>query len=213
MKKQSLSWLLILALSAAAIAEDPTLWKDGLAYLGKVRVDPRTRTVFADGRVNQVSGLVELLACGPGGKVHESVLVLDVNPLDLQTALLLIGLKPGKPPQALGEGAPEGPKVDIWVEWVANGRRRSVPAGQLVYNIKNRRPLTRAPWIFTGSVIVDGEFKALAEESLVATYWDPWAIINLGSPEGADDEIIFVNKRVVPPLDTPVTVRFSPARQ
>lgn len=188
----------------------PAIWKDGIALLGTVHVDPATRTVSVDGWVNQVSGPIELLACGKAGKTHESVFVLDVNPLDLQTGLLLLGLKPGTPPTGLGEGPPGGPDLEIRVEWKEKGKLRTLPAERFVLNLETKKPLTAVPWLFTGSVIEDGEFKALAEESLVATYWDPWAIINLGAACGTNDEILYVNPRTVPPLNTPITMRFQP---
>lgn len=180
---------------------------DDMVRMGGVTVDARARTVSVTGWVNQVSGAIELLACGPGGKTHESVFVLDVNPLYLQTGLLLLGVRPGRPPAGLGTGRPSGTKVDLWVDWEEGGRRRSERAERFVYNAQARSVLPKTPWIFTGSVVEDGEFKALAEESLVATYWDPWAIINLPLPCGADDEILGVNTNLVPPLRTPITFR------
>lgn len=198
---------------AAASGGEPAaapVWKDGVAHLGSVRVDPRTRTVLADGWVNQVSGPIELLACGKGGKTHESVFVLDVHPLDLQTGLLLLGLEPGTPPSGLGQPGAAGPVLDIHVDWELKGKRRSLPAERFILHVERQQPLKKIPWLFTGSTIEDGEFKALAEESLVATYWDPWAILNIGDPAGADDEILAVNKRLIPPLNTPITMRFRP---
>ena len=182
---------------------------NGVAAVGSVRVDSRARTVTATGWVNQVVGPIELLACGPGGKTHESVFVLDVNPVDLQTGLLLLGLKPGTPPTALGEGQPRGTPVDIWVDWQEGGRVRSRRAESFVFNIEARKVLPSTPWIFTGSVFEDGEFKALAEQSLVMTYWDPWGIINLPLPCGSNDEILVVNTNTVPKIRTPITFRIQ----
>jgi len=191
----------------SAGAPPAPVWVDGLAVVGSVRVDPAARAVIATGWVNQVLGPIELLACGPGGKTHESVFVMDVNPLDLQPALLLLGLKPGTPPTALGQGQPVGPKLDIWIEWADQGTQRKERAERFVVNVENDKPLPKTPWIFTGSVFEEGEFKALAEESLVATYLDPWAIVNLPLACAANDEILTVNERLVPPVKTPVTFR------
>ncbi|MBP7829076.1 MAG: hypothetical protein KA248_04080 [Kiritimatiellae bacterium] len=216
MKPALLRITVLLALAAGiparggdpAAAPAPPVWKDGVAVLGSVRVDPSTRTVLATGWVNQVSGAIELLACGKGGKTHESVFVLDVHPLDLQTGLLLLGLQPGTPPAGLGQPGAAGPVLDIRVDWEIKGKRRSLPAERFLLHVGRNRPLKNTPWLFTGSAIEDGEFKALAEESLVATYWDPWAIVNIGDAVGADDEILAVNKKAVPPLHTPITMRF-----
>lgn len=181
-----------------------------ITTVGAVQVDSLSKTVVISGWVNQVSGAIELLACGPGGKTHESVFVLDCNPVDMQTALLLLGLKPGTPPTGLGQGRPKGTALEIWVDWLEDSNPRSLRAETFVVNVENKRqPLPETPWIFTGSVIEGGEFKALAEESLIVTYWDPWAIINLPLPCGSNDEILSVNSNCVPALKTPVTFRIK----
>lgn len=180
-----------------------------VATLGSVQVDVRTKTVVISGWVNQVVGPIELLACGPGGKTHESVFVLNCNPVDMQAGLLLLGLKPGTPPTGLGQGQPKGTALDIWVDWLEGSKPMSLRAENFVVNVENKRKtLPKTPWIFTGSVVEDGEFKALAEQSLVVTYWDPWAIVNLPLPCGSNDEILSVNTNCVPALKTPVTFRF-----
>jgi hypothetical protein len=204
--------VIALALAPFAVGQDsaptsPPVWDGQVARLGGVTVDPQTRTLTASGWVNQVSGPIELLACGPGGKTHESVFVLDVNPVDLQAGLLLLGLKPGKPPAGLGTGRPEGTGLEIRVEWNDSTGSRSERAESFVYNTEAGRVLPETPWIFTGSVMEDGEFKALAEESLIVTYWDPWAIVNIPLACGSNDEILFVNEKLVPAVRTPVTFR------
>ena len=188
----------------------PVRWEGDQAVLGSVRLDAATKTVSATGWVNQTSGAIEVLACGVQGKVHESVFVLALNPLDLQAALLLAGLKGGPPMAAIGQGPPAGDPVDIWVDWQAGGEARSARAETFVWNTADNAGLPETPWTFTGSVVKEGRFKALAEESLVVTYWDPYAIVNLPLPCGADDEMLAVNSNAVPPNQTPVTLRFVP---
>lgn len=181
--------------------------------LGNVLVDPQHREIRVPGWVNITEGAIELLACGPGGKTHESVFVLDVNPLDLQAGLLLLGLKPGIPPTGLGEGPPRGTSVDLFIEWDQDGQQHAKRAESFVYNYEIEAALPDTHWIFTGSVIEDGQFKALAEESLIATYWDPWAIINIPLPCGSNDEILAVYRQAIPPLKTPVTMRIVPHQE
>ena len=187
------------------------VWSNGLAIVGTVLVDPSNRCVLAQGYVNQTNGLVELFACSPKGKTHESVLVLQVNPLDLHTGLLLLGLKPDGRPQDVGLWPKpwRGPQLDLWVEWQENGQSRRCRAEKLLKNDETKRALPETPWIFTGSVIEDGYFRALSEESLIATYWDPWALINLPLACGADDHILLANTQSVPPLGTPVRLRLQ----
>ena len=191
-------------------APSPVRWDGSLAYLGAVCVDSATKTVTATGWVNQTDGAIELFACGPKGKVHECVFVLALNPIDLQAALLLAGLKGGEPMPALGEGPPQGSPVDIFVEWEADGEPRRERAESFVWQINENAVLPEAPWIFTGSMIKEGRFMGFAEESLVATYWDPYALINLNHPAGSDDDLLHSNPRLVPPYGTPITMRFVP---
>ena len=188
----------------------PVRWEGETAILGSVRLDSATKTVSATGWVNQVAGTIEVLACGPAGKVHESVFVLTLNPLDLQAALLLAGLKGGEPMPAIGQGPPQGAPVDVFVDWQADGESKTARAEAFVWNVEDDAVLPETPWTFTGSMVKDGQFKALAEESLVVTYWDPYAIVNLPLPCGANDELLVVNSNPVPPYKTPVTLRFVP---
>jgi len=222
---------LILAFSAPAPAQDaatnappviypvgsepqpepsPVRWNGATAILGSVQLDSATKTVSATGWVNQTEGAIEVLACGIQGKVHESVFVLALNPLDLQAALLLAGLKGGEPMPELGKGPPQGAPVDILVDWKSGGETQTARAESFVWNIEEKAVLPETPWTFTGSIVKDGQFKALAEESLVVTYWDPYAIVNLPLPCGANDEILVVNTNTIPPYHTPVTLRFVP---
>ena len=188
----------------------PVQWEGSVATLGSVKLDSATKTVSATGWVNQTSGPIEVLACGLAGKVHESVFVLALNPLDLQAALLLAGLKGGEPMAEIGQGPPNGAPVDVFVDWKSGDESKTARAESFVWNLEANAALPETPWTFTGSVIKDGQFKALAEESLVVTYWDPYAIVNLPLPCGANDEILSVNSNAVPPYQTPVTLRFVP---
>lgn len=173
--------------------------------VGSVQVDAAARCVIATGYVNQIEGVVELLACGPGGKKHESVFVLSLNPLDLQTALLMLRLKPGQPMKDRGVEPPTGSPVAIWIAWDEAAGRRTVQAHELLYNHNDGSPVDPS-WLFTGSVVKEGRFMALEEESFITTYWDPWAVINFGGSLGGDDDSIFIRRGSLPPLDTPVTV-------
>ena len=110
----------------------PVRWDNHIATLGAVRLDAATKTVIATGWVNQTDGAVEVLACGPKGKVHESVFVLALNPLDLQAALLLAGLKGGEPMPDIGVGPPNGSPLDIYVDWRQDGEARTARAGLCV---------------------------------------------------------------------------------
>lgn len=180
---------------------------------GSIWVDSPRRELVVSGYVNQVSGPIELLACGTGGKTHESVLVLYAKPHDLQAGLLLLGLRHGTPMPGLGAGPPSGDPVHLDVQWETEGVWHHAPAENFVLDTQTGRRLRHGGWIFNGSMFEQGQFKASAEESMVATYWDPWAIINLKANAGADDDRLVVNRDMVPSLHTPIRLVIRAGRK
>jgi len=176
--------------------------------MGSVLVDPSRREVIVTGFVNQVEGLVELWACGPGGKVHESIFVIQAEPKDIQAGLLLLGLKPTDSPSAgLGQGPPQGSELSIEVVWSDDGKEKRMAAERFVSDYTTRKPARHGGWIFNGSMIKEGFFMADAEDSIVSTYWDPWAIVNIKNL-GDDDNRLGANRKTIPPRLTPVEIIF-----
>jgi len=198
----------VLAGCVAPPQQAPATGASDPVRLGTVYVDAPRREVIATGYVNQVEGLIELFACGPGGKVHESIFVLQAEPKDIQAGLLLLGLQPAEIPAAgLGQGPPQGSELIIEVVWAEDGNEQRMAAERLVFDYKTRKPVRHGGWIFNGSLIKDGYFMADAEDSIVATYWDPWAVLNIGNL-GDDDDRLGVNKQLIPPHLTPVRIVF-----
>jgi hypothetical protein len=55
------------------------------------------RCVDVNATVCLREGLLELLACTKNSKEHESILVMNARPMQVHTALLLLGSRPGTP--------------------------------------------------------------------------------------------------------------------
>jgi hypothetical protein len=192
---------------------DITKIDENVYQIGNILLDGNKRQISLNGWVNMSEGLVELLACAPGGKVHESVLVIDVEPYHLQVALLLLGLEARGNLEYQGDPkTPEGDPVEIFVEWMdsTNGETKSYRAEDLVYNVKKDRPMKHTHWVFTGSQVVDSVFVAQLEKSLVTTYHDPFTILDNPLPTGADDTLYEANRFLVPPKGTGVKMIIRP---
>lgn len=205
--------------------------------VGSVVLNSAERSLVCPGRVNMdAGGPIELLACTPGGKVHESVFTLSVQPRELQVALLLLGLREGRNPAVeLPEDAPEptappGDALLISVEWTppkqdkegtedeatpvagkpAAKPMRRVAAEQFLYNRRTKKVLAQAEWVFLGSRLLPTEkdspprFGAEVEGSLITTYHDPLAILELAHPTVNDDIFYRVHEELCPPRGTPV---------
>ncbi|HEY8504197.1 MAG TPA: YdjY domain-containing protein, partial [Gemmataceae bacterium] len=99
---------------------------------------------------------VEVIACWPhpkGKKAHETVVTIDAAPSDVHKALEELGLKPGRP--ARGDGAAEGPEVNVYLEVPgADGRPRRLSIHRALIDLKSKKPLPASVrFRFTGSVM------------------------------------------------------------
>lgn len=227
---------LVAALLAAALTgcRSPTVVETGrdgpaadsafgalLAEMG-VRYLPGEGRVQVSGWVNMQSGLVEVFACAPEGKMHESVVVLDCVPSGLHAGLLALGLEPGTPVEHGTEAdykPPTGDEVIVEVRWQGpDGRLHTARAEDWIWNAEEERTMPHVAWIFTGSFMQsvtgdpqDATYGADYVKSLVTTYHDPTTILENPLAQGRDDTLYYVNEKAVPAGGTPVTVMFRQA--
>lgn len=178
---------------------------DGVYRIGNLTMDVKAMEIIAPGKIIKIEGMIEYLAVGELGKTHEAILVLDVEPIHLQTVLIRLGMKPGQNLRYQGDPTPpEGDTAEIWVEWELNGKRKRHRAEDLVYDVKQDAPMEHTSWVFTGSRVLYGTFPAQRTKSMIATYRDADAIFNNPLPGGLDDNTYRVNSEVVPPEGTEV---------
>ncbi len=181
--------------------------EEGIFKVGNITVNKKEGSALIMGEVNMQQGLVEYLACGLAGKLHESVLTLYSEPFHIQIALLLLGLEPGMNPlpRQGDTGTPQGDPIDILVTWITEDKKAmTLRAEELLFNLKTGQSMEKTHWIFTGSQIVNGKFMAQMEHSIAASYHDPYAIIDHPLNTGSDDTLYHANKRVLPAKGTPI---------
>ncbi|MBU4260935.1 MAG: hypothetical protein KKC76_03510 [Proteobacteria bacterium] len=178
----------------------------GVYEMGGCRIVKKDNRVEFPAEVNMDKGLLEYVIVGNSGKVHESLLRTAISPYALQISLLLLGVEGTTNPLGTqGEARiPEGDRVRILVSWQDKGKEKKVPVEQWI--AKGNKPVGTIPWVFTGSVVMDGVFMAQADKSIVALFHDPIALIDHQLVEGASDEIWHVDSASVPPAGTKVTV-------
>lgn len=193
-----------------------------LAGLG-VTYSAKAQELEIGGWVNMQSGLVEVFACAPQGKTHESVVVLDCVPSGLHAGLLALGLEHGTPVE-FGTGdeyhAPTGDGVDIELHWKdTNGVERTARAEDWVWDHKREAAMQHGAWIFAGSFLqpvsgADAEVTYAADyiKSLATTYHDASSILENPQVDGVDDTVYFANEQTVPAVGTPLRAIFRRAR-
>ena len=165
--------------------------------VGKALVDTQARTLTCNGEINMDEGAIEYLAVAPGGKTHESLLRIDVRPLHLQLALLMLDLEPKNVLTHQGDkNTPQGDPVELWIRWRDNGGKQvEARAEELVIEASHSRPMPPHNWVFTGSRILKQGFEADLEKSLVAVWHDPAAILDNPLPGGGDNGYLVNSKR------------------
>jgi len=189
---------------------------DAATYrIGNVLLDSEMRSIEMPGWINQDKGLVEYFAVAPGGKTHESVLVLDIQPLHLETALMLLGLDFGQNLAFQGDStAPRGDEVTIEVSFVTpDGDSVRIPATDLLYDYQHDTPVPATNWVFTGSMLWEGRLLADVEGSIIATFADPAAILNNPNSGRTDDTMYGVHEDRTPPPQTPVTMTITATKK
>ena len=165
--------------------------------VGAALVDTRDRTVECPAEINMDEGAIEYLAVSQGGKTHESLLRVDVRPLHLQIALLMLDLEPRNVLRQQGEKTtPQGDPVELRVRWKdRDGQKHDVRAEEMVTDARSDKPMPPHNWVFTGSRILKQGFEADLEKSLVAVWHDPAAILDNPLPAGGDNAYLVNSKR------------------
>ena len=186
---------------------------DNVFQMGTVVVDTHKKEITVHGEINIASDdtIIEFFACGTRGPSHESILMLDTEPLFLFTALGLLDLEAGMNLEVQGDPRdPEGSHVQIWVEWEQGNKVVSRPARDLVWNVMSGQPMQKTHWVFTGGRLAKNQLTSQLTHNIIAVYRDPDSLINNPLPGGTDDRTYLVNTDVVPPKGTKVKVIIRP---
>ena len=186
---------------------------DGIYQIGNVTFDVNKREVSTVGEINIIGGdtIIEFFACGKLGKTHESIIMLDVEPVHIFLALGALDMAPGMNLTVEGDPhEPQGDPTEIWIEWERGGETVRHRAEKLVWNVMEERPMQQTHWVFTGGRVIRGQFTAQLFHNIIAVYRDPDSIFNHPLPGGKDDRTYRVHTDVMPPKGTQVKVIIHP---
>lgn len=118
-----------------------------------VWIDPVRKEVVVGGVIALDKGGIEVFACPEHSKEHEAVVATRSSARLIHTALLAIGLEPGRPVSFDPEySAAQGPVVKVRIRWTDEaGASHDRPARELVRNSRTRAALD-TDWVFAGSL-------------------------------------------------------------
>ena len=203
----------------AAAAQQPTSppqSPDGVRPFAKgVRIDWPKLTVEVDAEVVLREGPLELFACSPRTKEHESIVSVPAKAMHIYQALGLVGLTPGKPlrfdEEAKRWEEPRGDRVELRVRYTDERGTHIVASEQWVSYAKglNPAPPVVLDWIFAGSTnLPDGRLAADVDGTVACVVDFESALITLSSRHSADNEELWLtaNTKEIPPRGTKCTL-------
>ncbi len=185
-------------------------------YAPGVLIDWASLQVELDARVVLREGLLELFACSPRTREHESIVVVRARPLHIYQAMGLIGLSPGQPvtyDEAANRWIPasgdrvllevryptkNGPRtVNVW-DWMMDAKKPDATAESL-----------RRDWVFCGSRRSNGGVLGADVEGTIACVVDfDTALIGLAELHSADNTSLWLAARTenIPPEGSECTL-------
>jgi hypothetical protein len=123
-----------------------------------IEIDARVATDVHDPQTPDV--YLELVACSPDSREHESLVVTNARPSHIHAALLMLGLEPGTPGRFEISGRsliaipPTGPALAITLRPVsASGTAEESPESWIEV-LPDRTTLEPQQWVFAGSRFV-----------------------------------------------------------
>jgi uncharacterized protein YndB with AHSA1/START domain len=197
---------------------------EGHHIVGGVTLRKSTREISFDARVNQTGGLIEFLLVTEKGKTHESLFSCTVSPTDLNVAFKLLGypsspelfeiLAPDHRPTGKYPKVPEevknGARLAITVSWQGDGAEKTCTVNELVKNTATGQVMPPGPWLYSGSLITNGGFRAEATGDIIAVFSNPAAMVNYPGEARTNDEVWSVSQGKLPPKDSPVRITIKP---
>jgi hypothetical protein len=181
-----------------------------VAYVSGVVIDWDRRVVEVEAEVVLRRGPLELLACSPNTREHESILVVGARPKHIYEAMGLLGLRPGSPvryDEAQDRWVPAtGERLRLSVRvGDAAGEGETIPVEEWMWDVAGERPVGSIEWVFAGSTGYGKErFGADVEGTIVCVVDFGSALIAPGSLHTADNEELWLAARTdrIPPVAT-----------
>jgi hypothetical protein len=201
----------------------------GVFELGKVRLNQGKRSITFPANINMHEGPIEYFLVTSFGKVHESVLKMDVMPYHIHVFALMLGAS-GADFDALKERFSKleeneivptaelnemlkaglfGQSLQMTIRWEKDGKDFKYEAEELLASNIDGKTMEPGQWFYTGSRVINNIFVANQSGDAVTVIGDYGSMVNYIGPGFKNDELWKANVPVLPPINHPVTVTFT----
>lgn len=201
----------------------------GVMGLGKVRLDLAKRSITFPASINMHEGPIEYFLVTAYGKVHESVLRMDVMPYHIHIFALMLeasgadfdalsarfsklGENEIVPTTELNEMLKTGlfgQPVHMTIRWEKDGQKFEHEAEELLLSNEDGKSMGSGQWFYTGSRVINNIFAANQSGDAVTVIGDYGSMVNYIGPGFKNDELWKANVPALPPINHTVTVTFT----
>jgi hypothetical protein len=204
---------LVLLLAVLTLQADAPPATAPVGQFPHISVDVKAKQVRVECQALHCEAPLEFFCVVNGTNEHESVLRTPAKPSQVHTAMLMIGLEPGEPVHYDEANKkwipPHGPPLNISVEFDKDGKHVSLPAYELMRDVRTRKAMPKMNWIFAGSrVMPDGVYAADATGYVVSIVNFDLTMIDIPEIASSANETLEWEARLdlLPPLGSKVTM-------
>jgi len=175
-------------------------------------------------------GYLEQIACMPGTREHEALVVVEVKASHVHAAMLMAGFEPGAPGQWIYDEAdktievrpPHGAKLRITMRYELDGKVKETQVGSWIRDHLGEATFPDKPWVFAGSLFAPNpEFMGPGEHYVADETGSLIGLVTFGDETIGFSTVIAdqtdvqpaeweVDDRAAPPVGTKVTIVITP---
>lgn len=171
--------------------EKPKLYPNGDITLGKITLHKKRGEIRFPARLAVRSGTLEFLISTYRGALHETLLVADISPYQLQIMLYLMGADDKKPAKMKGKN---GSLINIDLEWKEQGKTHKIPVETLVRDARTDFVMARKGFYFVGTSFVDNIPQAEGAGNVVCLYSRPDTVLDVADEQSHLDTLFYGNE-------------------
>lgn len=166
-------------------------WTTTCIKIGNVIVNHKERTVSFNAQVNMKEGILEYVCCMPNGKLHESLLVSEADPLHISLGMTLLKFHrfekffpvrdenfewlPFTEPKPADYA---DAYVQIVMTYTQDGKEQKSDFSDFVVNSQTRKGIDPKDWLYTNSFFYEGAYQASLSGEIISIFASRTSPIN-----------------------------------
>lgn len=170
--------------------EKPLIRKNGDITLGKISLYKKTKEIRFPAKVTVRSGVLEFLISSYRGSLHESLLVADISPYQLQIMLYLLGADNKKKAKMKGK---RGTLINVDIEWQNDGQKKRMAIENLIKDSRTDFVMSRKGFYFVGTSFVNNIPQAEGSGNIACLYSRVDTVLDVADKDSHLDTIFYAN--------------------